>query len=240
MFQYENRRILVVDDEPQMLELLRAYLEKSQFIVDEATNGVEVLLKLKENNYDCIVLDVMMPEMDGLSTCLEVRKLYDVPIIMLTARGDELDRIHGLELGADDYIVKPFSPRELVARIKALFRRSERKVKIVENESNIEQYGGVRIYQKGRKVEIDGKKVVLTPKEYELLFFLTKNANQVWTREQILAQVWGYDFYGSLRTVDTHIKTLRMKLGKYANYIATIWGIGYKFEVSLNETRHQF
>lgn len=230
MLQYENKRILIADDEPQMIELLRAYLEKSHFIVDDAANGLEVMDKIKENLYDCIVLDVMMPEKDGLSTCLEIRKLSDVPIIMLSARGDELDRVHGLELGADDYIVKPFSPRELVARINSLLRRSQTNTK-PDTETNEQNFGAISIDEKGRKVRIKGEDVELTPKEFDLLIFLTKHSNQVWTREQILEQVWGYGFYGSLRTVDTHIKTLRMKLGDYSNYISTIWGVGYKFEV---------
>lgn len=231
MIQYENKRILIADDEPQMIELLRAYLEKSHFIVDDAANGLEVMDKIKENLYDCIVLDVMMPEKDGLSTCLEIRKLSDVPIIMLSARGDELDRVHGLELGADDYIVKPFSPRELVARINSLLRRSQTANTKADTETNEQSFGAISIDEKGRKVRIKGEDVELTPKEFDLLIFLTKHSNQVWTREQILEQVWGYGFYGSLRTVDTHIKTLRMKLGDYSNYISTIWGVGYKFEV---------
>lgn len=230
MVQDESKKILVADDEPQMIELLRAYLEKSNFIVDEAANGLEVMEKIKETDYDCIVLDVMMPEKDGLSTCLEIRKISEVPIIMLSARGDELDRVHGLELGADDYIVKPFSPRELVARINSLLRRFKPAAK-AEHELNEQTFGAITIDEKGRKVRIKGEEIDLTPKEFDLLLFLTKHANQVWTREQILEQVWGYGFYGSLRTVDTHVKTLRMKLGDYSNYITTIWGVGYKFEV---------
>ncbi len=230
MTQYDNKKILIADDEPQMLELLRAYLAKSKFDVVEAANGLEVLEKIKDTTFDCIVLDVMMPEKDGLSTCLEIRKLSEVPIIMLSARGDELDRVHGLELGADDYIVKPFSPRELVARINSLLRRSQTPVK-ADHEVSERTFGGISIDEKGRNVRINGEEIELTPKEFDLLLFLTKHTNQVWTREQILEQVWGYGFYGSLRTVDTHIKTLRMKLGDFSNYITTIWGVGYKFEV---------
>ncbi len=228
--QFQNNKILIVDDEEQMIELLRAYLEKSLFIVEEARNGIEALELIHENTYDCIVLDVMMPEKDGLSTCLEIRKISEVPIIMLSARGDELDRVHGLELGADDYLVKPFSPRELVARIMALLRRS----KVTYHgafTSNAKKYGGIRIDEKARKVKVNDEELELTPKEYDLLIFLATNSNQVWTRKQILEKVWGYDFYGSFRTVDTHIKTLRMKLREYSNYISTIWGVGYKFEV---------
>ncbi|MFX0560296.1 response regulator transcription factor [Tepidibacillus infernus] len=230
MVQFQDKKILIVDDEPQMRELLRAYLEKSHFIVEEANNGQDALDKLSVSEFDCIVLDVMMPEMDGLMTCLEIRKSSEVPIIMLTARGDELDRVHGLELGADDYIVKPFSPRELVARIKALLRRSQVTNKS-ESELLMKSFGAISIDEKARRVKVQEKELVLTPKEYDLLLFLTKNQNQVWTREQILEHVWGYDFYGSLRTVDTHIKTLRMKLGDLSNYISTIWGVGYKFEI---------
>lgn len=231
MSQFENKRILIADDEAQMLELIRAYLEKSNLIVDEATDGNEALVKFNNNSYDCIILDVMMPEKDGLSTCLEMRKKSDVPIILLTARGDELDRVHGLELGADDYIVKPFSPRELVARVKALLRRSQVTQTFENNVGSIRSYGAITINEKSRKVSLENEELELTPKEYDLLFFLTKHPNQVWTREQILQNVWGYDFYGSLRTVDTHIKTLRMKIGDYSHYISTIWGVGYKFEV---------
>ena len=231
MLQFQDRKILIVDDEPQMRELLRAYLEKSHFIVDEAINGIETLERIHHNNYDCIVLDVMMPDMDGLTTVMEIRRSYQIPVIMLSARGDELDRVHGLELGADDYLVKPFSPRELVARIKSILRRSH-SIEKQEYDIPVKTYGVITIDEKGRAVKVNNRDLVLTPKEYDLLLFLTKNASQVWTREQILGQVWGYDFYGSLRTVDTHIKTLRMKLGNHANYISTIWGVGYKFEVS--------
>ncbi len=213
MLQFQDKKILIVDDEPQMRELLRAYLEKSRFIVDEAVNGIETLESIRCNSYDCIVLDVMMPDMDGLTTVMEIRKDYQIPIIMLSARGDELDRVHGLELGADDYLVKPFSPRELVARIKSLLRRSQ-AVEKIEVDVPVRSIGMILIEEKGRNVKVSGRDLVLTPKEYDLLLFLTKNASQVWTREEILGQVWGYDFYGSLRTVDTHIKTLRMKLGK--------------------------
>lgn len=230
MDQFENKRILIVDDEQQMLELLRAYLEKDKFNVDEAVNGLEVLEKFKNTKYDCIVLDVMMPEKDGLSTTLEIRKISEIPIILLTARGDELDRIHGLELGADDYIVKPFSPRELAVRIKALLRRTQVTAKIEQN-SLVKVYGAISLDEKRRKVSIDGIELELTPKEYYLLFFLSSNSGQVWTRQQILENVWGHDFYGSLRTVDTHIKTLRIKLGKYSHYISTTWGVGYKLDV---------
>ncbi len=230
MEQFKEKKILIVDDEPQMRELLRAYIEKSGFIVVEALNGIEALEKLREERFDCIVLDVMMPEMDGLTACMEIRNESEVPIILLSARGDELDRVHGLELGADDYIVKPFSPRELVARIKALLRRSSTTVKN-ETTNNIRTCGIITIDEKAREVNVNNTELVLTPKEYDLLLFFAKNPNQVWTREQILERVWGYDFYGSLRTVDTHVKTLRMKLDINANYISTIWGVGYKFEV---------
>lgn len=230
MDQFRDKKILIVDDEPQMRELLRAYIEKSGFLVEEALNGIEALDKLRVEKFDCIVLDVMMPEMDGLTACMEIRSESEVPIIMLSARGDELDRVHGLELGADDYIVKPFSPRELVARIKALLRRS---ISTTKNEAikGIRTFGIIVIDEKAREVTIDEQELILTPKEYDLLLFFARNPNHVWTREQILERVWGYDFYGSLRTVDTHVKTLRMKLDMQANYITTIWGVGYKFEV---------
>jgi len=225
---FTNKKVLIVDDEEQMRELLRAYLEKTELYVEEASDGLEALKKIKSEHFDLVILDVMMPEMDGLSACIEIRKFSQVPIIMLTARSEELDRVHGLEIGADDYLVKPFSPRELIARVKALLRRSQINNKVEEEFIKV---GKLIINPKRRNVKLEHDEIPLTPKEYDLLLFLVNHPNQVWTREQLLEQVWGYDFYGSLRTVDTHIKTLRMKLGDFGTYIFTIWGIGYKFEV---------
>ncbi|SHM91175.1 two component transcriptional regulator, winged helix family [Caldanaerovirga acetigignens] len=224
----EQVRILVVDDEKKMIDLVRLYLEKEGFKVDEALNGQQALEMIEKAEYNLIILDLMLPVVDGWTVCKEIRKKYDIPIIMLTARGEEFDKVLGFELGADDYVVKPFSPRELVARIKALLRRFGPR-----EPRQILEFEGLVIDPESRKVVVDGKEVALTPKEFDLLYFLAKNKEKVFTREKLLEEVWGYDFFGSLRTVDTHIKQLREKLGrsKAASYIVTVWGVGYKFEV---------
>jgi len=221
-------KILVVDDEKRIVDLVRLYLEKEGFRVDEAFDGQTALKKIEENDYNLLILDLMLPEVDGWTICRNVRKNSDVPIIMLTARGEEFDKILGFELGADDYIVKPFSPRELVARVKALLRRLSPK-----EDKDVLDFPGIYIDPSSRLVKVDEREVTLTPKEFDLLYFLAKNKDKVFTREKLLEEVWGYDFYGSLRTVDTHIKQLREKLGrsKAASYIVTVWGVGYKFEV---------
>ena len=221
-------RILVVDDEKKMIDLVRLYLEKEGFKVDEALNGQQALEMIEKAEYNLIILDLMLPVVDGWTVCKEIRKKYDIPIIMLTARGEEFDKVLGFELGADDYVVKPFSPRELVARVKALLRRFGPR-----EPRQILEFEGLVIDPESRKVVVDGKEVALTPKEFDLLYFLAKNKEKVFTREKLLEEVWGYDFFGSLRTVDTHIKQLREKLGrsKAASYIVTVWGVGYKFEV---------
>jgi len=222
-------RILVVDDEKRMVELVKLYLEKENYLVDEAYDGQQALDLIAKNNYNLIILDLMLPIMDGWSVCMEVRKKYDIPIIMLTARGEEYDKVLGFELGADDYVVKPFSPRELVARVKALLRRMGPK----DDNSGDLIFEDLIIDPEGRMVKVQDKEIDLTPKEFDLLYFLAKNKDKVFTREKLLEEVWGYDFFGSLRTVDTHIKQLREKLGrsKAASYISTVWGVGYKFEV---------
>ncbi|WP_425291887.1 response regulator transcription factor [Caldanaerovirga acetigignens] len=211
-----------------MIDLVRLYLEKEGFKVDEALNGQQALEMIEKAEYNLIILDLMLPVVDGWTVCKEIRKKYDIPIIMLTARGEEFDKVLGFELGADDYVVKPFSPRELVARIKALLRRFGPR-----EPRQILEFEGLVIDPESRKVVVDGKEVALTPKEFDLLYFLAKNKEKVFTREKLLEEVWGYDFFGSLRTVDTHIKQLREKLGrsKAASYIVTVWGVGYKFEV---------
>ncbi|MDN5346798.1 MAG: two-component system, OmpR family, response regulator ResD [Clostridia bacterium] len=219
--------ILLVDDEPRLRHLVRLYLEKDGFKVVEAETGRQALTALRQGNFDLLILDIMLPEGDGWQVCREIRRTSDIPILMLTARGDELDRLLGFELGADDYMVKPFSPRELVARVKALLRRS--KGRLAENKVLV--FGDLVIDEMAREVRVNGQPVNLTPKEYELLTFMARHPGQALSREKILEHVWGYDFYGDLRTVDTHIKNLREKLKAAAKYVATVWGVGYKFEV---------
>lgn len=222
--------ILVVDDERKIRELIRLYLEQEGYRVTEAANGREALDRLERETYDLIILDLMMPDIDGWTVCREVRKNSNVPMIMLTARGDEIDRVLGLELGADDYVVKPFSPRELVARIKAVLRRTVQE----EAPNNILRYDGLTIDPDSRRVEVLGRPVSLTPREYDLLYFLAQSPGRVYTREQLLEHVWGYEFFGEVRTVDTHITRLREKLARVEGapqYISTVWGVGYKFEV---------
>ncbi len=224
-------RILFADDEEKMRNLVRMYLEKEGYQVEGVAGGEQAVSLALQKKYDLIILDVMMPGQDGLSVCREIRKVSRVPIIMLTARGDEIDRVLGFELGADDYVVKPFSPRELVARVKALLRRT-REFSTGVQQDNVKDFDGLSIDAGARKVVSSGKEIVLTPKEFDLLLFLAENAGKVFTREAILERVWGYDYFGDLRTVDTHIKKLREKLGQGSTkFIHTVWGVGYKFEV---------
>ncbi|EJR24740.1 response regulator transcription factor [Bacillus cereus] len=219
-------RVLVVDDESDMRQLVGMYLDNFGYEWGEAENGKETLKKLETDHYDFVVLDIMMPEMDGLSVCKEIRKTSDVPIIFLTAKGEEWNRVNGLRMGADDYIVKPFSPGELVARMEAVLRRYTKQ----EQQEEI-QFGPILINEKSRRIEADGELISLTVKEFDLLYFLCQHTGQVFSREQLLEKVWGYDYAGSTRTVDTHVKTMRLKLGESGNYIQTVWGVGYKFEV---------
>jgi len=219
-------RVLVVDDESDMRQLVGMYLDNFGYEWGEAENGKEALKKLETDHYDFVVLDIMMPEMDGLSVCKEIRKTSDVPIIFLTAKGEEWNRVNGLRMGADDYIVKPFSPGELIARMEAVLRRYTKQ----EQQEEI-QFGPILINEKSRRIETDGQAVSLTVKEFDLLYFLCQHNGQVFSREQLLEKVWGYDYAGSTRTVDTHVKTMRLKLGESGNYIQTVWGVGYKFEV---------
>lgn len=219
-------RVLVVDDESDMRQLVGMYLDNFGYEWGKAENGKEALKKLETDHYDFVVLDIMMPEMDGLSVCKEIRKTSDVPIIFLTAKGEEWNRVNGLRMGADDYIVKPFSPGELVARMEAVLRRYTKQ----EQQEEI-QFGPILINEKSRRIEADGESISLTVKEFDLLYFLCQHTGQVFSREQLLEKVWGYDYAGSTRTVDTHVKTMRLKLGESGNYIQTVWGVGYKFEV---------
>jgi two-component system response regulator ResD len=231
-------KVLVVDDEERIRRLVKMYLERSSFIVDEAEDGEEALKKALENEYHVIVLDLMLPKMDGRTVCADLRQHKNTPVIMLTAAGDEMNRIHGFELGADDYVVKPFSPRELVMRVKALVKRTQQSLSTVSQSPNLSQimsFKGLTIQLESRKVIVDDHEVTLTPKEYELLCFLASRPEKVFSREELLRDVWNYQFYGDQRTVDTHIKRLREKLGhvseEVAAMIVTVWGVGYKFEV---------
>ena len=220
-------RILIVDDEPKIREVIREYAEFNGYAVEEAGNGMEAIGLCKLNDYDLIIMGIMMPKLDGYSACKEIRKIKDIPVIMLSARGEEYDKLYGFELGIDDYVVKPFSPKELMARINvALTRRNNTSIEPLE----IIKFEGLEINIPARSVTIDGKKAELTPKEYDLLFYLVQNKNIALSRNKLLSDVWGYDFYGDDRTIDTHIKNLRNNLGNYRDYIVTLRGVGYKFE----------
>lgn len=224
-----SQRILVVDDEPGIRHLVRMYLEQEGFLVDEAADGQDAIARLGPgHNYLLVVLDLMLPLVDGWTICREVRQHSQVPIVMLTARGEEFDRVLGLELGADDYLVKPFSPRELVARVKAVLRRFAGNSQV---PATLLHFDGLTIDHRAHLVKVGERVVNLTPREYELLYFLARHPGQVFSREQLLEHVWGYDFFGDLRTVDTHIKKLREKIGDH-RWIETVWGVGYKFEVN--------
>ena len=211
-----NIRILVVDDEERIRRLLKMYLERENYLIDEAEDGNEALEKAIANDYDVILLDLMMPGKDGIEVCRELREKKATPVIMLTAKGEEINRVQGFEVGTDDYIVKPFSPREVVLRVKALLRRSS-KTSYIQTETvtkDVIVFPHLTIDNDAHRVLADGKEVSLTPKEYELLFFLAKSPDKVFDREQLLKEVWHYEFFGDLRTVDTHVKRLREKLNK--------------------------
>lgn len=215
-------RVLVVDDEKLIRDVIKEYLLLENFEVEEASNGLEAVDKVKQDDFDIIIMDIMMPKMDGYTACREIKKLKDIPFIMLSARGEEYDKLIGFDLGIDDYVTKPFSPKELVARIKAVTKR-----KGVVN--NIFEIKGIKLDDLAHDVYIDNKKVYLTPKEYDLLKYFIDNKNIALSRENLLSHIWGYDFYGDDRTVDTHVKTLRKHLGKYKDMIVTVRGMGYKF-----------
>lgn len=225
----EKIKILIVDDEERIREMIREYTSLEEFEIDEAADGFEAIRKFQGEKYSLIILDIMLPKMDGWSVCREIRKTSQVPVIMLTARGEEYDKLFGFELGVDDYMVKPFSPKELLARIKAIIRRSTQAAADPSRGETI-SFDGLVIEVDSRNVYVDGRLISLTPKEYELLSFFVKNPYRVFSREQLLNSVWGYDFGGDDRTVDTHIKMLRESLGDYRKYIVTVWGTGYKFE----------
>ena len=224
-------KILVVDDEVNIRRVVREYAEFEGYEVAEAENGMEDVEMLKSEDFDLIVMDIMMPKLDGFSTCKEIKKYKTVPVIMLSARGEEYDKLFGFELGIDDYVVKPFSPKELMARIKAVLKRNNVSESTVPEKLVFE---GLEIDIAGREVYVDGEKASMTPKEYDLLFYLVKNKNLALTRDKLLEEVWGYDFFGDDRTVDTHIKMLRNSLGQYRKFIVTLRGMGYKFEYVQN------
>ncbi|GAB7386745.1 response regulator transcription factor [Bacillaceae bacterium] len=225
-------KVLVADDDPNVCEIIRLYFEKQQIKMVEAHDGAAALELIEKEKPDVVILDVMMPKMDGYETCREIRKKYDIPIIMLTAKGEEFDRVLGLELGADDYVTKPFSPRELIARIKAIFRRMQPRMHAPGETKTVYEFDGLVIDVNRREVLVNGEKVNFRPKEFDLLVHLAKSPGSVFTREQLLEQVWGYDFIGDIRTVDVHVKKVRQKLSQLQHeYIQTVWGVGYKFEV---------
>ena len=222
------QRILVVDDEKMIRNVIREYAEFDGFEVTEAEDGMEAVEICRKEDFDLIVMDIMMPRLDGYSAIKEIRKTKQIPVIMLSARGEEYDKLFGFEIGIDDYVVKPFSPKELLARIKAVLKRAAAK----EQPMDIIRYEGLEINVTGREVSVDGKPVSLTPKEYDLLFYLVRNKGIALSREKLLEEVWGYDFFGDDRTVDTHIKMLRNSLGEYRKFIKTLRGMGYKFETT--------
>ncbi|MCH5208866.1 MAG: response regulator transcription factor [Oscillospiraceae bacterium] len=223
-------KILVVDDEEHIREVLKEYAEFEGHEVDEANDGMQAIEMAKAKDYDIIVMDIMMPRLDGYSACKEIRKYKQTPMMMLSARGEEYDKLFGFEIGIDDYVVKPFSPKEVMARINAIVKRNS-AASAQTSQIEIEKFEGLEINFVSRNVYIDGEKANLTPKEYDLLFYLVRNKNIALTRNKLLEEVWGYDFFGDDRTIDTHIKMLRNNLGPYRKFIVTLRGLGYKFEV---------
>ena len=222
-------KILIVDDEENIRLIIKKYALFEGYETDEACDGMEAVEKCRKNDYDIIIMDIMMPELDGFSACREIKKeKADIPVIMLSARGEEYDRIHGFEIGVDDYVVKPFSSKELIMRVGAVLKRSG--IRSEKESRDIYESDGIKVDFTGRIVYIDGKRVDMAPKEYELFFYMVKNKNIALSREKLITEVWGYDFYGDDRTLDTHIKILRKSLGQYSGRIVTLRGVGYRFE----------
>ncbi len=219
-------RLLIVDDEEKIRSLIVKYAAFEGYETDEAENGMEAVEKCRNRKYDLIIMDVMMPELDGFSAVREIRKGQNIPVIMLSARGEEYDRIHGFELGVDDYVVKPFSPKELMMRVTAVLKRSGNQ----EKKDEVVRLGELEVNFTARRVSVEGKELDLSPKEYELLFYMVRNRGIALTREKLISDVWGYDFFGDDRTLDTHIKLLRKELGPCADRITTLRGVGYRFE----------
>ena len=220
-------KVLIVDDEEMIRGVLKEYVEFEGGEAFEAADGMQAVMMCRESDYDIILMDVMMPRLDGFSAVKEIKKIKDVPVIMLSSRGEEYDKLFGFEIGADDYVTKPFSPKEVMARINAVLKRKNGE----EAHKDVVTFEGLTIDMAGRNVYVDGEKAELTPKEYEILFYLVKNKGIALTREKLLMDVWGFDFYGDDRTVDTHIKMLRSNLKQYRKFIVTLRGLGYKFEV---------
>ena len=226
-------KILIVDDEAKIRNLIKKYAAFEDYEAFEAADGMEAVELCRRQPFDCVIMDIMMPEMDGFSAVREIRKFSDVPIIMLSARSEEYDKIHGFELNIDDYVVKPFSPRELMMRVAAVIRRANPEEKTLDSHAETRDVyvsGGLNVDFTARTVDVDGKRINLSPKEFDLLSYLIHNKNIALSRDKLLNEVWGYDFYGDDRTLDTHIKLLRKNLGAYANKIVTLRGVGYRFE----------
>ena len=221
------KKLLVVDDEDKIREVIKEYAEFSGYEVTEAADGMSAIGLCKLNDYDLIIMDVMMPKLDGFSSVKEIKNIKDIPVIMLSARGEEYDKLFGFELGIDDYVVKPFSPKELMARVNAVLQR---KSGSENNSAQVMKFDGLEVNFAARTITVDGERVNLTPKEYDLLFYLIQNKNIALSRDKLLSDIWGYDFFGDDRTIDTHIKNLRNNLGPYRNFIVTLRGVGYKFE----------
>ncbi|MDY0237131.1 MAG: response regulator transcription factor [Gudongella sp.] len=217
--------LLIVDDEEKIRDVIKEYCEFEGYNVDEAEDGMEAIKSVEENDYDLIVMDIMMPKIDGFTAVKEIRKKSKVPVLMLSARGDELDKLYGFELGIDDYVLKPFSTKELMARINAIIKRTNNIP-----EKKFLKFHGIFIDIDGRTVSVDNKQVELTKKEYELLLYLAQNNGKAISREELLQNIWGYNFYEDDRTIDTHIKMLRNNLKQYREYIITVRGVGYKFD----------
>ena len=215
-------KILIVDDEEKIRTVIREYCEAENYNCDEAENGIVALNKLKYENYDMLILDIMMPQSDGFEVLKQLPKEYHIPTIILSARGEEIDKLQGFNLGIDDYLTKPFSPRELVARIKAIYNRINPNIKVYKLNT-------LEINYSAHTIKIDNKKIQVTPKEFEILSYLIRNKEIAISREQLLSKIWGYDYFGDDRTIDTHMKMLRNNLGKYRNNIQTVRGVGYKF-----------
>ena len=220
-------KMLVVDDEMGIRKVIKEYAEFNGFEVTEAEDGMEAVSKVKTQDFDIIIMDIMMPKLDGYSACKEIRKIKQIPVIMLSARGEEYDKLFGFEIGVDDYVVKPFSPKELMMRVGAVLKRSGEAEKKAEETVSV---GGLTVDFTARRVLVDGVEADLSPKEYDLLFYMIRNRGIALTREKLISDVWGYDFFGDDRTLDTHIKLLRKQLGPYADKITTLRGVGYRFE----------
>ena len=221
------KRLLIVDDEDKIREVIKEYAEFSGYVAEEAADGMSAIGMVKLNDYDLIIMDVMMPKLDGFSAVKEIQKIKNIPVIMLSPRGEEYDKLFGFELGIDDYVVKPFSPKELMARVNAVLSRVDASDK---SSQTIERFDGLEVNFAARTISVDGKRIELTPKEYDLLFYMIQNKNIALSRDRLLSDIWGYDFFGDDRTIDTHVKNLRNSLGPYRKFIVTLRGVGYKFE----------